>query len=167
MSKWEEWGITTYRDYFDKPHWLRLKTKHIFNNTNSRCHICTQQAINKHYLHKHTSNLLLHHLNYDNLFSEILYQDIVVLCFPCHEKCHFWFNGRVRVPLKPFWLWISLRLRKLIFYTQSRKYGLSVLYIALVIHTLFYKLVLELIKIIILSIVRSITGKWGSVRKTI
>lgn len=118
---WEDHGIEKYPDYFQTDWWFDLKWKHIYGNKEARCFICAS-----------TSKLLLHHVSYENLFKEKIEKDIYILCFDCHNQAHFWTIFKIKVPLKITWLLFSLRLRRVMFYTQSGQFGLSLLWFLIV-----------------------------------
>lgn len=131
MQSWENYYRgENYKKYFFTRHWIKLNDVLIDSNPDACCFIC--------YL---PSKLLLHHVTYENLFHEKLYRDVYILCFDCHTEVHFWLFGRVKVPLTPFWLLFSLRLRKLLFCVQSKEYGLLLLYSLTVVITGFIHLI--------------------------
>lgn len=119
---WEDHGIEKYPDYFLTDWWFDLKWKHVFGNSKARCYICAS-----------TGKLLIHHVSYDNLFKEKLERDIYILCFDCHSHAHFWTIFKIKVPLTTDWLLLSMRARKLIFYTQSHQFGLSLIWFLIII----------------------------------
>lgn len=64
-----------YQRYLQTPHWqtFRLEIHKLLEN---KCHSC-----------KATSNLHIHHNNYDNLWKETE-ADVILLCSECHSKHH-------------------------------------------------------------------------------
>ncbi len=140
MGVWEEHGLTKYPDYFNTPHWRKLKEKHILRNPNAHCFIC-QKKVRLFWNEKQNrevSNLLIHHISYANLFSEKLMRDIYVLCFDCHTSAHFWTVIKLKVPLTTNWLLFSLRMRRVIYYLQHRQFRLSLLLFHVYLITAFF-----------------------------
>ena len=85
----EKWVFTPdwYKNvYLKSPHWRALTTALITNNPGAKCWICQK-----------TNTLLLHHVQYVNLYNELLFRDVYVLCFDCHTEVHFkgWNNEKV------------------------------------------------------------------------
>ncbi len=74
-----------YGDYLISDHWINLKNT-LLTNTAS-CFICDKKY-----------SLVLHHVNYLNLYKEKLYRDVYIVCWKCHKRCHyrFWF---IKIPL--------------------------------------------------------------------
>lgn len=77
-----------YPEYFLTPHWEKLKNRHIFTKANARCWICETPVYVFWKEDKRSSNLLIHHVSYINLFHERLYRDIYILCYKCHSRVH-------------------------------------------------------------------------------
>lgn len=135
---WEDHGIEKYPDYFETDWWFDLKWKHIFGNSQARCFICASM-----------SKLLLHHVSYVNLFKEKLERDIYILCFDCHNQAHFWTIFKIKIPLTTNWLLFSMRARKAIFYTQSGRFGLSLLWFLTILIISLINIVKFLLKTIV------------------
>ena len=128
MGVWEENNMTSYPDYFLTDHWKALK-EDILLRRDSQCYICESWV-----------RLLLHHVSYANLFKEKLYRDIYILCFNCHTKSHFWTVFKLKVPLRTNWLLFSMRIRKLIFYTQTKQFGKFFLFSAVMLFILIWNI---------------------------
>lgn len=138
-NKWADNDIERYPDYFQTDHWFNLKWKYIYGNKNAKCWICNR-----------TDKLLIHHISYKNLFAEKLFNDIYILCFDCHNKTHFWFFNLIKTPLTTDWLLLSMRLNRTLFYTQSGRFGLSLLWFLIILFLIpinIAKFVLRLISI--------------------
>jgi hypothetical protein len=78
-----------YKEYLLTIHWFRLKEKYILQNPKARCWICETPVFVFERFGQLSSNLLLHHVRYDNLFHERLYRDLFILCISCHSQVHF------------------------------------------------------------------------------
>lgn len=109
-----------YPNYFNTPHWHKLKEEFIYSNSGAKCWICEKK-----------NTLLPHHEKYDNLFKERINKDIFILCFDCHTQLHFYkifffFNRKTKLNYK------SLRKRR--FYLRSnylvhnKRFGLALWY---------------------------------------
>lgn len=76
----------SYPFYFQTDHWGDIKNRYIYGNPKAKCWICEK-----------TNTLLLHHIQYTNLFHEKLIRfifnfclgDLAIVCFDCHERVHF------------------------------------------------------------------------------
>lgn len=106
-----------YDRYMETEHWYKLKKKYIYDNPNACCWICGIKKF-----------LLLHHVDYANLYYEKLYRDIYIICFDCHQKIHFSFFGLFKTPLIKKKLLIRMRFLKFIFCIQHKQIGLSIYY---------------------------------------
>lgn len=73
-TKAEEWW-NKYHDYLDSEAW-KTKRALVLNRDRHQCQGCCQKPATT-----------IHHLTYDNVFNEPLY-DLVSLCDECHEKAH-------------------------------------------------------------------------------
>jgi hypothetical protein len=113
---YKEHGLSSYPEYLKTSHWHQLKQKYLWKK-DAVCYICNTW-----------SRLLLHHITYDNLFSEKPFRDFYILCPDCHTKCHFWTQNMFKVPLAKGWLLLSLRMRKLGFFVHNRQFGLVLLW---------------------------------------
>lgn len=70
----------SYYQYLKSPHWQT--TKKLALKMYKSCVLCgTAKKLN------------VHHRNYDHLYNEIIAEDLIVLCKPCHEMYHFDING--------------------------------------------------------------------------
>jgi hypothetical protein len=70
-----------YQDYLSSLKWNRRK--HAFYRTNEKiCAACASET-----------RLLVHHLSYKHLGHEPD-DDLVILCWPCHEELHTRFGSR-------------------------------------------------------------------------
>lgn len=107
-----------YSDYFNTKWWFDLKYKHIIGNKNAKCFVCGR-----------TDSLLLHHVNYQALYREKLLKDVYILCFDCHNRVHFWFNGLIKVSLSTNVLLFSMRLRKSTFCIRNRYFIMAVVWL--------------------------------------
>lgn len=134
MGVWEDNNMTSYPDYFLSDHWKALKEDHLDKRT-SQCFVCETWV-----------KLLLHHVSYANLFKEKLWKDVYILCYSCHNKAHFWTVWKWKVPLKTNWLLFSMRARKLIFYTQTRQFGLFSLWFSVTLIILIWNICAWILK---------------------
>lgn len=66
---------TKYRNYLKSKEWKKLSKK-IKNRDKNKCVVCNK-----------TTNLNCHHITYDNIYQE-KEQDLVTLCFDCHNQEH-------------------------------------------------------------------------------
>jgi RNase P subunit RPR2 len=76
-----------YKLYLQTIWWQELNVQLIDSNPDAKCYICQK-----------TNTLLLHHVKYDNLFREVLFKDVYILCFNCHTRTHFKLNGE-KIPV--------------------------------------------------------------------
>lgn len=134
MGLWEDHNLKEYPDYFKTKWWKELKEDLLFRR-GACCYICYSRV-----------TLLLHHVSYANLFSEKLYKDVYILCFECHNRAHFWTFWGIKVPLKTNWLLLSMRARKSIFYLQSKRYGLFLLWLSIILILLVWNICAYLAK---------------------
>lgn len=126
---YENYAGENYKKYLHTPHWYRLNLKLIDSNPDAKCWICGT-----------LSKLLIHHVSYANLFKERLYRDVFILCFDCHTQVHFWLFGKVKVPLKRWWLEFSMFTRKILFCIQSRQFIPFLYFFTAWLILLFYRL---------------------------
>ena len=71
----------SYQDYLSSPKWNRRK--HAFYRTNEKsCAACASKT-----------RLLIHHLSYERLGHE-RDDDLVILCWDCHDELHIRFGSR-------------------------------------------------------------------------
>lgn len=79
-----------YRDYLASADWLILKSKYILriikNKLPVNCLLCSS-----------TTNLVVHHSSYKNLYKKEEIDDLELLCSNCHEKLHFSEEFRVEL----------------------------------------------------------------------
>lgn len=94
------------REYADvyllSNHWEKLKQQLIYSNASAKCWICEIKR-----------TLLIHHIDYKNLYNERLTKDVYILCYNCHSQAHFWhflFLFKMKIPLQR-----KLLLRRLMF----------------------------------------------------
>jgi len=99
-TTWKDLSINSYSDYLKSIHWGKLKKRYI--TTNASCYVCGKRY-----------SLLLHHVSYDRLGKEKIGRDLVIVCFKCHQKIHYWF-WIFKVPLKKQNLLVSMYYRKMI-----------------------------------------------------
>ncbi len=78
----------TLKEYYKTDHWKRLSRQLI--KQNNKCEICGNEH---YYMPKRNGKKRLlrrftcHHKNYNHLFKETK-EDIMVVCFSCHETGH-------------------------------------------------------------------------------
>ena len=70
----EKW-FQAYNEYLASERW-REKRRAVIERESNLCQGCKKRGIEN-----------VHHLTYDNVGDELLYQ-LVGLCYPCHEKVH-------------------------------------------------------------------------------
>jgi len=103
-----------YPKYFKTPHWKNLNVELIDSNPDAKCWICQK-----------TNTLLLHHVNYDNLFFEKLGRDVFILCYDCHTRTHYHRDG-TRVPMSEKELLKRMRLLKYTYPVRSFRLGSAI-----------------------------------------
>lgn len=117
-----------YPKYFKTPHWYRLKEKHIYTNPHAKCWVCEIPVRVFYKEGRKTSNLVPHHVSYDNLFHEKLGRDIYIICHECHNQAHYYkafiFFER-KLKLKRKLLLKRLRLLRFKYLVQEKRYGLA------------------------------------------
>jgi hypothetical protein len=138
MASWEELGITKYPQYFNSRWWWKLKDSLIFSNPDAKCFVCQKPVVVIKTKDGKRSNLLPHHISYKHLGDEIemiilpflIWGDIVVVCYSCHTKIHFWkLFGliEIKTPLNTPALLRRMFYLKAIFCVQNWQFGASLL----------------------------------------
>lgn len=70
-----------YKEYLKSEHWQNVRAKRL-KIDNHRCYLCGRaKALN------------VHHLRYDNLGNEDVKEDLVTLCYKCHQMLHKIIDG--------------------------------------------------------------------------
>lgn len=73
--------MTPYQEYLLTDWWHDLRENYIGQNPKAKCWICGRREA-----------LLLHHVTYENLYSERMGRDLFIICFGkkgCHMRIHF------------------------------------------------------------------------------
>lgn len=68
--------LPSYQKYLRSPHWKTIKQQAL-DFYGNRCVLCNS-----------STNLNVHHRNYDHLSNEVINKDLIVLCRDCHGKFH-------------------------------------------------------------------------------
>lgn len=121
-----------YKEYLLTEHWGELRNKYIFENRAAKCWVCETPVLIFARYGSMSSNLLLHHVRYDNLFHERLYRDLYILCTDCHSRVHFSVYLKIfkfKTPLIKFRLLRKMLLLKVRWCIRNGKYWLIPWYI--------------------------------------
>lgn len=116
-----------YRQYLLTDHWGELRNKYIFDNVEAKCWVCETPLLMFEKYGVMSSNLLLHHVRYDNLFHERLYRDLYILCTDCHSGVHFTVYFRIfkfKTKLTRMRLYRKMILLKIRYCIRSSKFWL-------------------------------------------
>lgn len=91
-------GKMSYSEYLKSSRWAAIRETVL--TSRSKCYVCQSRK-----------GLLPHHISYRHLGYEKLGCDVVVVCFDCHKKIHWWFFKLFKVPIKTHWLLFSMNVR--------------------------------------------------------
>lgn len=109
--------ILPYKEYLKTDHWRKLRIKYIYKNASACCWVCKKSPTS---LEK--SYLVLHHVDYSNLYREYLYRDLFILCNNCHNEVHFILKGTIRLPLTRPVLIIRMRYLRVLVLLKKKEY---------------------------------------------